>query len=270
MRFDFHCLPCLLRCFQGCCRCRFASARISEARIQLLAVVRSRQTSEFRPASGLLGRSAGETNILLAKFIRPAYIFLLHLGYCGPVLMGVLDSSFLFLPFGNDLLVVTLVARNHKGAPWYTLAAALGSTIGVFVLALVARRLGEEGIKKMAGPKRFNKLSRMIDKHGGKAIVLACIAPPPFPFTMVIAAAAALDFSWFRICAINFFTRGVRFAILGLLAVKYGRHILELANSNAFRVSMFVFIALCIAGSAFSIYQWLKNVRSGKKTSRQL
>jgi hypothetical protein len=41
--------------------------------------------------------------------------FLLQLGYFGPVLMGALDSSFLFLPFGNDLLVVTLVARNHHG-----------------------------------------------------------------------------------------------------------------------------------------------------------
>jgi membrane protein YqaA with SNARE-associated domain len=210
-------------------------------------------------------RWTGETNILLAKFIRPFLIFLLHLGYFGPVLMGTLDSSFLFLPFGNDLLVVTLVARNHHGLPWYVLAAAVGSTIGVFVLHLVARKLGKEGIEKMAGAKRFDKLSKMIDKHGGKAVGLACIAPPPFPFTMVIAAAAALDFSRLRICVINFFTRGVRFAILGLLAIKYGRHILKMADSNAFRWSMFGFIVLCIAGSAFSIYEWLKNVRSGKK-----
>jgi uncharacterized membrane protein YdjX (TVP38/TMEM64 family) len=201
----------------------------------------------------------------LAKFIRPILIFLLHLGYFGPVLMGILDSSFLFLPFGNDLLVVTLVARNHHGLPWYVLAAAFGSTIGVFVLDLVARKLGKEGIEKMAGAKRFDKLSKMIDKHGGKAVGLACIAPPPFPFTMVIAAAAALDFSRLRICVINFFTRGVRFAILGLLAIKYGRHILKMADSNAFRWSMFGFIMLCIAGSVFSIYEWLKNVRSGKK-----
>jgi membrane protein YqaA with SNARE-associated domain len=210
-------------------------------------------------------RWTGETNILLAKFIRPILIFLLHLGYFGPVLMGILDSSFLFLPFGNDLLVVTLVARNHHGLPWYVLAAAFGSTIGVFVLDLVARKLGKEGIEKMAGAKRFDKLSKMIDKHGGKAVGLACIAPPPFPFTMVIAAAAALDFSRLRICVINFFTRGVRFAILGLLAIKYGRHILKMADSNAFRWSMFGFIMLCIAGSVFSIYEWLKNVRSGKK-----
>jgi membrane protein YqaA with SNARE-associated domain len=91
----------------------------------------------------------------LIKFISPVLAFLLHLGYFGPVLMGILDSSFLFLPFGNDLLVVTLVARHHQGWPWYVLAAALGSTIGVFVLALVAQKLGEEGIKKDGGRKEI-------------------------------------------------------------------------------------------------------------------
>ncbi len=199
------------------------------------------------------------------KFISPILAFLLHLGYFGPLLMGVLDSSFLFLPFGNDLLVVTLVARHHQGWPWYVLTAALGSTIGVFVLALVAHKLGEEGIKKMAGEKRFARLHKMIDTHGDKAVFLACIAPPPFPFTVVIPAAAALDLSRLRICAIGFFTRGLRFAVLGLLAMKYGRHILEVADSNTFRSTMVGFILLCIAGSALSIYPWIKNVHTGRK-----
>ena len=201
----------------------------------------------------------------MVRLFRPFLHFLLHIGYFGPLLMGALDSSFLFLPFGNDLLVVTLVARHHQGLPWYVLTAATGSTIGVFVLAIVAGKLGEEGIKKMAGAKRFDKLNAMIEKHGGKAIALACIAPPPFPFTMVIAAASALAYSRVRICVINFFTRGVRFLILGLLAIKYGKSILKMADSNVFRWSMIAFIVLCIGGSAFSIYGWLKNVRPRRK-----
>jgi membrane protein YqaA with SNARE-associated domain len=179
--------------------------------------------------------------------------------------MGVLDSSFLFLPFGNDLLVVTLVARDHREWWLYVLAAAFGSTIGVLALALVAHKLGEEGIKRMAGEKRFSRLHKMIETHGSKAVFLACVAPPPFPFTMVVAAAAALDLSRLRICAVNFFARGIRFAVLSLLAIKYGRHILEVVKSSAFRWTMVGFILLCLAGSAFSIYTWIKNVRSGRK-----
>ena len=135
------------------------------------------------------------------------------------------------------------------------------------VLSLVPQ-LGEEGIKKMAGEKRFARLHKMIDTHGSKAVFLACIAPPPFPFTMVIAAAAALDLSRPRICAVTVFTRGIRFAVLSLLAIKYGRHILEVANSNAFRLTMVGFILLCLAGSALSIYTWIKNVRSGRNEQR--
>ena len=184
--------------------------------------------------------------------------------------MGIFDSSFLFLPFGNDLLVVTLVARHHQGWLSYVLAAAVGSTIGVFALALVAQKLGEDGIKKMAGEKRLARLHKMIEKHGSKTVSLACIAPPPFPFTMVIAAEAALNLSRLRICAVSFFTRGVRFSVLGLLAIKYGRHILEVANSNVFRWTMIGFILLCLAGSALSIYSWIKNVRTGRKPDRSL
>ena len=45
--------------------------------------------------------------------VRHLLAWLLKLGVFGPLLLGIADSSFLFLPFGNDLLVVILVARNH-------------------------------------------------------------------------------------------------------------------------------------------------------------
>jgi uncharacterized membrane protein YdjX (TVP38/TMEM64 family) len=118
----------------------------------------------------------------------------------------------------------------------------------------------------MTGTKKFGRLNKMINRHGAPAVALACIAPPPFPFTLVTAAASALDYSRLRLWFITFSTRALRFIILGLLAVKYGRHILDLANSNAFRWTIFGFIILCIGGSAFSINGWIRNVRSSKKT----
>ena len=87
------------------------------------------------------------------KFFAPLLHFLFHIGYFGPLVMGILDSSFLVLPFGNDLLVVGMVARNHAGLPWYVLSAACGSTIGAYLLALVSQKLGEEGIRRIAGEK---------------------------------------------------------------------------------------------------------------------
>ena len=178
--------------------------------------------------------------------------------------MGVLDSSFLFLPFGNDLLIVGLVARHHQGLIIYVLAAACGSTFGVLLLDLVARKGGEEGIQKVAGPKRFEYLKRKIGEKGGRAIVLGCLAPPPFPFTMVVATNSALGYPRRRLLWIVWLTRAARFTIIGLLAVKFGRVILRIADSPAFKWSMAGFIAICIIGSAISITNWVRKSRRAK------
>jgi len=195
---------------------------------------------------------------------RPFLHFLFHLGYLGPFVLGILDSSFLVLPFGNDLLVVGLIAHHHAGFFFYVFSAACGSTVGVILLSKVARKFGEEGIRKVAGQKQFDKLKKRIGDRSGVAVAIGCLAPPPFPFTMVIAAASALGYSLWRVAAINFVSRAVRFAVLGLLAIKFGTAILRIAKSPAFVWSMVVFIALCLIASGFSIWHWVHSTRSGK------
>ncbi len=63
------------------------------------------------------------------------------------------------------------------------------------------------------------------------ALVVACLAPPPFPFTMVVATNSALGYPRQRLLLTVAISRGVRFLILGLLAIKFGRAILRIANS---------------------------------------
>lgn len=201
----------------------------------------------------------------MSHLFRPFLHFLFHLGYFGPFVMGIFDSSFLVLPFGNDLLIVGLVAHHHHGLPYYVLSAACGSTVGVFSLALVARKFGEEGIRKVAGQGQFNMLKKQIGDRSGIAVAVGCLAPPPFPFTMVIAAASAMGYSLWRLLAINFVSRAIRFTVLGFLAIKFGTEVLRIAHSPAFFWSMVVFIVLCLVASAFSIWHWIRSTRSGKK-----
>ncbi|MGO8720889.1 MAG: hypothetical protein ACLQMO_17000 [Acidobacteriaceae bacterium] len=200
----------------------------------------------------------------MSHALRPFLHFLFHLGYLGPFVLGILDSSFLVLPFGNDLLVVGLIAHHHAGFLIYVLSAACGSTVGVFLLASVARKFGEEGIRKVAGKKQFDRLKKRIGDRSGVAVAIGCLAPPPFPFTMVIAASSALGYSLWRIAVINFVSRAIRFAFLGVLAIKFGTAILRIAKSPAFVWSMIVFIALCLIASAFSIWHWVRSTRSNQ------
>jgi membrane protein YqaA with SNARE-associated domain len=195
----------------------------------------------------------------MKTLFAPVLHFLFSIGYLGPLVMGVADSSFLILPFGNDLVVVGMVARHHNGLPWYVLSAAVGSTVGALLLALLAHKMGEEGIRKVAGDKRYDKLQSRIGTRAGPAVALAGLAPPPFPFTTVIAAVAAVNYPIWRILIINFFSRGVRFAVLAILALKFGSAVLRIAHSAPFEWSMIIFVLLCFAASGISAWQWWHN-----------
>ena len=202
------------------------------------------------------------------KFFHPLLIFLMSLGYFGPLLMGALDSSFLVLPFGNDLLLVYMVAQKHHGAPWYVLAAATGSTLGALTLALVARKLGKDGICKLAGEKQFQRLQKRLNHRASVAIAVGALAPPPFPYTIVVAVASALDESLPEILITNFLARGVRFAILAYLAMRFGDGILKVLQSQPFRWSVEGFTILCLVLSGLSIWKWVRNVRDEKRSGK--
>jgi len=176
--------------------------------------------------------------------------------------MGIMDSSFLLLPFGNDLVVITMVVRNHAGYPWYVLAAVCGAVTGTLLLDIVSRRIGEAGVRRVAGDRRFEYLRRKIGEKGGFAVGLACLSPPPFPFTAIIATVCALDYPRKKLLGIVAVSRAVRFLILGALAIRYGRVIIRIANSDPFRWSMMIFIVICAVGSAISLRKWF---RRGKR-----
>ncbi len=195
-------------------------------------------------------------------FIR----FLFHLGYFGPFVMGILDSSFLFLPFGNDLLVVGLTASHHSGYVWYVLSAAAGSTTGVFLVNWAAGKLGEAGIKRFAGEKKYEYLERKTEKRGAIALALACLAPPPFPFTVVIAVTSALGYPRSKMLAVAATARAARFLILGYLAIQYGTLILRIAKTPQFQWAVVVFAALCAIGSIFSIVKWFRSRTGGRES----
>jgi len=197
----------------------------------------------------------------VSGLVRHFLAWLLGLGLAGPLLLGIADSSFLFLPFGNDLLVVILTARDHARVPFYVLSATIGSTLGVLLLDSVCRKAGEEGLKKMIKPARLEYFKRKMTKQAGAAIATACLAPPPFPFTLVIASASAFEYPRQRLLGLVFLARALRFAAVGWLAIRFGREILRIARTPAATWVMLGFILLCAAGSAFQVAQWVRRSR---------
>jgi membrane protein YqaA with SNARE-associated domain len=185
--------------------------------------------------------------------MRSLFRWFFHLQALGLVLMGVLDSSFLFVPVGNDLLFIALTARHHESVILYVLAASVGSMLGVLLVDVVCRAGGEAALKRFMSARRLAYLQRKIKSRAALVLAAAAAAPPPFPFTSVVAVASALEYPRLRLLGVILLSRLVRFSVEGLVAVKFGRSIIGIMQSPHFRWTMAGFAVVCVVGSVYSI-----------------
>jgi membrane protein YqaA with SNARE-associated domain len=205
----------------------------------------------------------------LNKRLAHLYIFLAHLGGPGLIVLGILDSSFLFVPLGNDLLVIALSARRHASMPYYAAMAALGSCLGCALTSEVGRKGGEKSLETHVSQKHLEYLKKRIKERAGWALALASLMPPPFPFTPIVLVASALKYPGKKLLGVIGSCRLVRFLIEGTLAVYFGEHILRIARSPLVEYSVWLLVLVSIAGSSVSVYGWIKNSRraSGRKVA---
>jgi membrane protein YqaA with SNARE-associated domain len=187
--------------------------------------------------------------------------FFLRLGGVGLLLLGILDSSFLFMPLGNDLLVVALTANHHERMPYYAAMAAAGSVIGSYLTDVVCRKGGEKGIEQNLSKRTVDYVERKIENHAGPALALACVLPPPFPFTPFVIVMAALQYPRWKLLGIIAAGRVVRFSVEGALAIVYGRRILELARNPTLQHTIIGLVVISIIGSGWSIWNWFQRAR---------
>jgi len=190
--------------------------------------------------------------------------YILKLGGVGLLVLGVLDSSFLFAPWGNDLLVIALTARNpHFGNMfYYAVMSAVGSVLGCWLLDLTLRPLGAKGLEKHLSARRLKRVQSKVKNNAGQALTIASLAPPPFPFTAFVGAAAALQYSRKRLLAIVGITRMIRFTVLGLLAMRFGESILRWSANPIVQGVLVALIVVCTVGSVVSVYGWIRRSRT--------
>jgi membrane protein YqaA with SNARE-associated domain len=189
--------------------------------------------------------------------------FFSSLGGFGLLLLGILDSSFLFLPLGNDLLVIALTANHHNRMLYYAAMASAGSAIGCLLTDYASRKGGEKGLRKNFSGRTIQYVERKIKNHAGPALAIACVLPPPFPFTPFIIVMAALQYPRWKMLSIVAVGRALRFSAEGALAMIYGRQILDMSQNSVLQRTILALVAISIVGSAWSIYTWIK--RSGTR-----
>ena len=174
--------------------------------------------------------------------------------------MSTLDSSFLVLPFGNDLLLIALVSANRNSLIWiaYVLVSAIGSVVGVLIVDVIMRKAGEKGLERFVSAKRVEKLKAKLENKAGITIFIATLIPPPFPFTPAVMTASALQSPRGSLLLAVFLGRLLRFGIEAILALYFGRQLIAFMNSDVVTYFVYGLIGIAIILSTLSLLKWLK------------
>jgi membrane protein YqaA with SNARE-associated domain len=188
---------------------------------------------------------------------------LFRAGGLGLLTLGAFDSSPLVVPMGNDILVLALSARYHDRVLYYVAMATAGSLIGCLATDWISRK-SEGGQKKFLSDKHLDYIRQLVEKQAGWTLVVSSLMPPPFPFTAIVAAAAAFGYPRKKIMSHVGAGRFARFSIEGALAIHYGRWIIKQAESPWLDHIMIALIVISIGGSTFAIYEWF-DAGSGRR-----
>lgn len=151
---------------------------------------------------------------------------LLALGVPGLFLVALLDSAGIPLPGGVDLVLLLLAWRQPSQFLLTALAAAAGSTLGCLVLYRIGRTGGDRAVRRL-DPEKRRRVTRKVRENDVAAMLVAVLAPPPFPTKVFVLAAGVVGMSWTRFTGAVFAGRLVRFTGEAYLAVRLGDRAVE-------------------------------------------
>ena len=181
----------------------------------------------------------------MARLLLFFKTYLLPLGGVGIFSITLLDSTFIPLPNVMDLTFIGFCLSHPARIPYYCLMATAGSVTGCYILFLLARggsRFARKRIDKNKG------VVEALGKHGGKALFVASLMPPPFPFKVFVFASGMFSITTPRFLLALIAGRGFRFVFQGAFAYFYGDAVIEYMKKDFPRVSL---IVACIMAAMF-------------------
>ncbi|MBI3950444.1 MAG: DedA family protein [Acidobacteria bacterium] len=155
------------------------------------------------------------------SFFRHLKAYLLAWGVPGLFLIAFLDSAAVPMVGGPDAVVLLLCWQQPSHMPLIVLAAAIGSTLGCAVLYYIGRAGGELVLERFHMERRL-WVKANIDRNTIWAVMVAVLAPPPFPTKLVILAAGAFGVGLGKFIVGVLAGRLIRYSIEGYLGARIG------------------------------------------------
>ena len=198
----------------------------------------------------------------MQSLIKWVYGIALSLGGPGLFVVAFLDSSFISLPQINDLLVVLMVVRNKALMPYYALMATAGSVAGCYVLYLIAERGGEAFLAKRLHRGHVERAMALYRKRGVLALMVPALLPPPSPFKLFVLLAGVAEVRPLAFVASIAVARGLRYLVIGALAVWYGDVALDLLRQHGREAALWVVVFIVAAAIAWWLLRRSSRARS--------
>lgn len=181
---------------------------------------------------------------------------LLALGVPGLFLIALLDSAGVPLPGGVDVLLLLLVWQQPSRFLVAATAAATGSTLGCLVLYRVGRSGGDRALRRVDPDKR-RRVTRRVRENDVAALLVAVLAPPPFPTKVFMLAAGIVGVSWTRFAGAVFVGRLIRFTGEAYLAVRLGDRAVEALQQHYPTLGAGLALSVCL----YLAVKWLRGRR---------
>jgi membrane protein YqaA with SNARE-associated domain len=191
----------------------------------------------------------------LRSFIASLYSFALSLGGPGLFAVAALDSSFVSLPQINDLLVVLMVTQHKAWMPYYAAMATLGSVVGCSIIYVLAKKGGEAFLRRRVSSRRVDHALELYRRYGVLALMVPALLPPPAPFKLFVLGAGIAGVRPMKFVLGVAIARGVRYTILGTLAIYYGDAALELMRNHGPVVGLSLAGLIVLAAVAWFVWR---------------
>ena len=178
--------------------------------------------------------------------------YLLAFGLPGLFLIAFMDSAGVPLPGGVDLVVMLLSWQRPSMFILIALLAAIGSTVGCWVLYRITRVGGDAMLARFPKEKQ-EWVTEKVHRNDILAVTVAMLGPPPFPTKLFILVAGMVRMDWRRFLAAVFVGRFVRFSAEAYLAVRLGDHAMETLQQHypSIGLVLVIGVALVLVGRCF-------------------
>lgn len=174
-------------------------------------------------------------------------------GGAGLFVVSFLDSSVLSFPFITDLLYMEFVIQRPVRMPYYALMATAGSLSGCIWLYILSKK-GGSAYRRRRGSKQPGRIQNLVQRHAFLSVILPAILPPPMPFKAFVIAEGVAEVPLRTFIIGVLAGRGLRYALEGILAMKYGHAVENVMLQNK---TLSIVVPLVLFGAIYALTRWL-------------